>query len=79
MWLALRSLRVLAGRTETLGSEAELARGVVWRRLVALLSTGAGARRRPLCDASFPDPLAFEQRRLRRWRAGARVGPRLSA
>jgi hypothetical protein len=70
-WLALRSLRVLAGRTETLGSEAELARGVVWRRLVALLCTGAGARRRPLCDASFPDPLAFEQKRLRRWRARA--------
>jgi Glycosyl transferase family 2 len=68
-WLAARSLRVLAGRTETLASETELVRGIVWRRLMPLLAAGAaGPGRRP-CDATIPDPLSFEQRRLRRWRA----------
>jgi hypothetical protein len=78
-WLAARALRALAGRDETLGSEIELARGVAWRRAVALGARLPGVRRARWCDASFPDPLAFEQRRLRRWRAGARAGPRLSA
>jgi glycosyltransferase involved in cell wall biosynthesis len=68
-WLAARPLRALAGRTETLGSEAGLVRGIVWRRLVALLAAGARAPgRRPL-DASLPDLLSFQQERLRRWRA----------
>jgi glycosyltransferase involved in cell wall biosynthesis len=68
-WLAARPLRVLAGRTETLGSESELVRGIVWRRLLPLLAAGARAPgRRPL-DAGLPDLLSFEQRRLRRWRA----------
>jgi glycosyltransferase involved in cell wall biosynthesis len=57
-WLALRPLRALFGRTETLGSEAQLAQGIVWRRL--------GGR---FGDASFPPPQSFSQRRLRRWRA----------
>lgn len=69
-WLALRPLRYLVGRTETLGSEAELAWGIAWRWLVALLAAGARRPGRLPCDASFPDPLSFEQRRLRRWRAG---------
>jgi len=75
-WLALRSLRRFAGRDETLGSESELAWGLVWRRLTSLR---AGRRRepgrRPL-HASFPPvgPEAFEQRRLRRWRAGRASG-----
>jgi glycosyltransferase involved in cell wall biosynthesis len=69
-WLALRPLRALAGRTETLGSEAELAWGIAWRWLVALLAAAARRPGRLPCDASFPDPLSFEQRRLRRWRAG---------
>ncbi|HSD76449.1 MAG TPA: glycosyltransferase, partial [Solirubrobacteraceae bacterium] len=34
-WLAARPLRRLAGRTETLGSEADLARGLAWRWLAA--------------------------------------------
>jgi hypothetical protein len=68
-WLALRPLRLLAGRDETLGSEAELARGIVWRWLVAVLARGAGLAGRRAGDARFPDLLAFEQRRLRRWRA----------
>jgi hypothetical protein len=58
-WLAARPLRALWGRNETLGSEAELLRGIVWRRLVRLLGR----------DASLPDLLSFQQRRLRRWRA----------
>jgi glycosyltransferase involved in cell wall biosynthesis len=68
-WLAARPLRVLAGRTETLGSESELVRGILWRWIVGLLAAGAREPgRRPL-DASFPDLLSFEQKRLRRWRA----------
>jgi glycosyltransferase involved in cell wall biosynthesis len=68
-WLALRPLRALAGRTETLGSESELARGVAWRRLVAALAALGERAGRRLGDARFPEPLQFEQRRLRRWRA----------
>jgi hypothetical protein len=70
MWLALRPLRRLAGHDETLGGELALVRGIAWRWLVVLT---AGARRRPgryAADASFPDPPHYEQRRLRRWRAG---------
>jgi glycosyltransferase involved in cell wall biosynthesis len=52
-WLGLRAL---THRRETLGSELELLRGIAWRH----------ARPR---DVTIPDPLAFEQRRLRRWRA----------
>lgn len=62
-WLAARPLRVLLGRTETLGSESELVRGILWRWAIALLArAGRG-------DASLPDLLSFQQKRLRRWRA----------
>jgi hypothetical protein len=61
IWLTVRSLRTLAGRTETLGSEIELARGILWRRLTVALGRRG--------DASFPPPGSFNQRRLRRWRA----------
>jgi glycosyltransferase involved in cell wall biosynthesis len=64
--LALRPARALAGRTETLGSEAELAAGVAWRHATALR-----ARLHAGGDATFPDALGFEQRRLRAWRARA--------
>jgi glycosyltransferase involved in cell wall biosynthesis len=68
-WLALRPLRALAGRNETLGSEAALARGIAWRWLVAALALGARTPgRRPL-DASLPPVLTYQQERLRRWRA----------
>ena len=68
-WLALRPLRTLAGRNETLGSEGALARGIAWRWLVAALAVGARTPgRRPL-DASLPPLLSFQQERLRRWRA----------
>ncbi len=69
-WLALRPLRALAGRGETLGGEAALVRGIVWRRLVGSLGGRVPVGRRPAIDASFPDPPRFEQPRLRRWRAG---------
>jgi glycosyltransferase involved in cell wall biosynthesis len=70
-WLALRPLRALAGCNETLGSEADLVRGIVWRWLVAVLATGARRPGRRPCDARFPDEASFEQRRLSRWRARA--------
>jgi glycosyltransferase involved in cell wall biosynthesis len=65
-WLAARSVRA---RTETLGSEIELAHGIAWRWAVALLARAPARWARRVADASFPDPLSFEQRRLRRWRA----------
>jgi hypothetical protein len=70
-WLAARPIRLLAGRNETLGSETELVHGIVWRWVVAILARVARKPGRLPCDASFPDPLSFEQKRLRRWRAGA--------
>ena len=71
LWLGLRPLRALSGRTETLGSEFELARGILWKRLA---QWGAGARRPPWgALAATPPPLeAFTQARLRRWRRSVR-------
>ncbi len=71
VWLAVRPLRRVAGRDETLGGEVALAAGVAWRWLLALAVIGARRPGRRAYDASFPDPPSFEQRRLRRWRAGA--------
>jgi glycosyltransferase involved in cell wall biosynthesis len=68
-WLASRPLRILARRNETLASEVELAQGILWRWLIGIR---AGRPRRPgrmLCDARFPPPGSFSQKRLRRWRA----------
>lgn len=56
-WLALRSLRRLTGRTETVGSEGDLAAGLLWRRLARLGR-----------DTRSPDAWTFQQKRLRRWR-----------
>jgi hypothetical protein len=70
-WLAARPLRALWGRNETLGTELDLVRGILWRRLLPVLAVGARRPgRRPL-DARFPDDGSFRQRRLERWRAGA--------
>jgi glycosyl transferase family 2 len=68
-WLALRPLRALVGRNETLGGEAALAQGIIWRWLIGLRGGRRCTPGRPACDASFPDPMSFEQKRLRRWRA----------
>jgi len=71
-WLAARPLRRLAGRNETLGTESEFARGILWRHLIRLRT---GRRERPEgspYDASCP-PLHVDtlgQERLARWRAG---------
>jgi glycosyltransferase involved in cell wall biosynthesis len=68
-WLAARPLRLLARRNETLGSEVELAQGILWRWLIGIR---AGRSRRPgrmLYDAGFPPAGSFNQKRLRRWRA----------
>ena len=55
LWLALRPLRRLAGRSETLGSERLLTRGVLWRRLVTLSAVTPGRTPRFLShDASLP-------------------------
>jgi glycosyltransferase involved in cell wall biosynthesis len=70
-WLALRPLRAVAGRTDTLGSELELVRGILWKRAVTLLARVRRVPGRRPPDVTFPEPLAFEQRRLRRWRARA--------
>ena len=71
VWLVARSLRTLTGRNETLGSESELARGILWRWLVEILAKGSRTPGRWPIDARYPDPLSFEQKRLRRWRARA--------
>jgi glycosyltransferase involved in cell wall biosynthesis len=65
VWLVARSARGLIGRNETLGAELQLAEGILWRRLIPLLAR----RRRAAYDASMPPYGAFEQRRMRRWRA----------
>lgn len=67
-WLALRPLRLALGLNETVGSEVDLARGILWRRLVVV---GMAMRipGRWLGDATLPDPGLFNQPRLRRWRA----------
>jgi glycosyl transferase family 2 len=71
-WLAARPLRRFLGRGETLGTESELARGILWRHLTRLRT---GRRERPdgaPYDASCPPVEAgtLGQERLGRWLAG---------
>jgi hypothetical protein len=68
-WLAARPARALAGRTETLASESELAYGVVWKRLAEAVKRHPRLQCGPLADATVPPPQSFTQKRLRRWRA----------
>jgi glycosyltransferase involved in cell wall biosynthesis len=69
-WLAARPARALVGRSETLGIEGVLARGVLWRHLVALRAWKPMRPGGSTEDASLPD---FEPqnlgRRQRRWLA----------
>lgn len=69
VWLLLRPLRALWRRNETLGTEWELARGVVWRWMAGVLARLPGLPDRLLLDCRFPDPPHYEQRRLQRWRS----------
>jgi glycosyltransferase involved in cell wall biosynthesis len=69
VWLATRPLRALVGRNETLGTEALLARGIVWRWLIAICAARRRVPRGGRLDASFPNPDTYEEKRLRRWRA----------
>ncbi len=68
-WLMLRPLRALWRRNETLGTEWELARGIVWRWVAGALARVPGLPNRLLLDCRFPDPPHYEQRRLQRWRS----------
>ena len=68
-WLATRPLRGVARRNETLASEAELAKGILWRWLIGHRPGRGSKLGRVLYDASFPPPGSFEQKRLRRWRS----------
>ena len=69
LWLAVRPLRRLLGRDETLGGETALVKGILWRWLIARVPACPWVGLWP--DASFPDPPRFEQPRLRRWRAAS--------
>ncbi len=70
VWLILRPLRGVFGRTETLGGEWELARGLVWRRAAGITASRWWPARVAL-DTQLPHAAQFEHRRLRRWRARA--------
>lgn len=76
-WLALRPLRALIGRNETLGTETHLIRGILWLQLTRSRVRG---RRRPGArdyDAEIPafDLIGFGQTRLKRWLAGGSDRP----
>jgi Glycosyl transferase family 2 len=68
-WLAARSVRVLFGLNETLGSETELVRGILWKWLIVARAKLPALSGRMMGDARFPVPGSFNQKRLRRWRA----------
>jgi hypothetical protein len=71
-WLAARPTRELYGSNETLGSEAQLVKGILWRRMISVRAASHDRPGRSTFDASFPGcgPESFDQKRLRRWRAG---------
>jgi glycosyltransferase involved in cell wall biosynthesis len=71
-WLAARPMRALLGANETLGTEAELARGIAWRHLI---EARTGDRQVPFGaphDATCPplDVDTLGHSRLAKWRAG---------
>jgi hypothetical protein len=70
-WLAARPLRSVAGANETLGTESELVRGILWRYLIALRTGRRETPGRSPYDASCPplDADALGEERLARWRA----------
>jgi Glycosyl transferase family 2 len=68
-WLAVRPARELLGADETLGSEAQLAAGILWRWVADASARAAPGRAPAVLDAAPPPLGDFSQRRLRRWRA----------
>jgi glycosyltransferase involved in cell wall biosynthesis len=71
VWLATRPLRGLAGANETLGTEMELVRGILWRHLIEARTGPKEAPGAAAYEASCP-PLEADtlgQSRLARWRA----------
>ena len=68
VWMLARPLRALWGHTETLGTEWELARGILWKR-AALAVSHLPWPGRLAPDTRFPNPPHFEQRRMQRWRS----------
>jgi glycosyltransferase involved in cell wall biosynthesis len=71
-WLVARPARTLLGRTETLGLERVLARGIVWRHLIAVRTRNRNRPRRSAPDASparRDPPDSFGSKRIRRWLA----------
>jgi glycosyltransferase involved in cell wall biosynthesis len=80
-WLAARPARELVGRNETLGTEALLTRGILWRHLIRIRLRGRRTPGGATYDASLPSPHSYDHRRLRRWQAAplsrvrAREGP----
>ncbi len=69
LWLALRPLRAIVGRNETLGTESELVRGLLWKRAISARARFPARFRGVLADAAPPPLDAYRQDRLRRWRA----------
>lgn len=74
-WLALRPLRAIAGANETLGSETDLVRGIMWRWCCGIGWSRSRSLMRVVRDASLPNPGCFDQKRLRRWRANIGTTP----
>ena len=71
-WLALRPVRALLGRSETLASEPVLAKGVLWHHLIRVRAGGRSTPGSSKADASMPPTFeSFGHRRLRRWRTQA--------
>ena len=69
-WLALRPARALFRRNETLGVEALLVRGILWRHLISFRTWTREGPRKPEDDARLPpfDPGSLG-RRQQRWLA----------
>src|SRR5918994_6561278 len=71
-WLVARPVRTLLGRTETLGFEGVLARGIMWRHLIAVRTRNRDRPRGSTPDASLArrdPPDSFGSKRVRRWLA----------